>query len=369
VYRLCSSGFGSVAGRSPSGTNGLSYCVALQADGDESAVFSSAEVPRGSRIITLSQLENMFRHVKGCVECKRIPRTMNVIVSESRVGFGSVLRFHCGASVATAPPVLVSSLVRDDHLFAAAQSQLLQNQSSLDMLIGQYGSHVMADDASGGDGTAHSQVFPLSSGPSTDDLSGLGYSVQGSAGGEHEDRRRAEITVVSLTLALTHYLGGADATKTLRTMFQLADIPSPAPFKPSSKFSGLLVARAVILVAFECHRVQAERNREIAAESGLLTEDGRPVPVSGGLLSDIDPLTRSMEPEAAGYSVDESSAHDPHSVLNSPGISTPAGGLRSKYRGVYQFKVRFTGFTAAVGSQNGAGVSDRDGIAGTPPSA
>ena len=287
-------------------------------------MFPAEEPPRGTRIIHLSQLEALLRHVRNCQRCKKDPKKANSFMSETRLGYGTVLRFHCGFTVATTPPVTVSSIVRDDNLFNIAQTQILDNATSLEALVAQYG-HQEVSDAVAGGGAGGSGVPDVSSLGAADDGS---FTVLGAAGSEHEDRRQAEVTTLSLQLALTHYLGGTDATRTMRTLFEFADIPSPALFKPSTKFAGLLVARAMLLVAFEGHRVHQPSAYPSAAGPadpavlGTTGEDGTPLGTGDPLLIGSFAAAAAA---AASHHVDET------------GEAPPA---KTKYRGVYQFKDR-----------------------------
>lgn len=355
----------------------------LQTEDGDGTLYLTEDAPRGARILHMTQLEAIIRHVKGCDRCAKIPKKLNAIAGETRTGFSSVFRFHCGETVPATPSVFVSALVRDDGLWAHAQNQVLGGDTTLEALAAQYGHQAVeaSEDggASGGDAAAFVPPSNFGNGAnpgaSTEDLSELGYPVSGSAGCDHEDRKRAEVSTIALQLALTHYLGGTDAARTCRTLFELADMPSPSQFRPGNKYAGLLAARALILVAFEAHRRQLEGVRE--AVSSSITIGGQPVGESpshmgmaapgahddaamharmvlqpGTLHAAVtgvhmdgdggDPLTRGMESEHEGFVLEDGTAagHDMH--------GHPMGLQRQqKYRGVYQLKVirrRLLGF-------------------------
>lgn len=331
-------------------------------------------------MVHMTQLEAIIRHVKGCDRCAKIPKKLNAIAAESRAGFSSVFRFHCGETVSATPSVFVSALVRDDGLWAHAQNQVLGGYATLEALAAQYGHQAVeaSEDGgnNGGEGLGYGAQAGFgnggATGPSTEDLTELGYPVAGAAGCEHEDRKRAEVSTIALQLALTHYLGGTDATRTCRTLFEFADMPSPAHFRPASKYAGLLAARALILVAFEAHRRQLEGVRE-AVGSGIQVQaiggqhaaespshmamaapgahedaamHGRMMlppgtPHTGAAAGHMegdggDPLTRGMEGEHEGFVLEDGSAAGPDMHGHAMGLQR-----QQKYRGVYQLKVTF----------------------------
>ena len=220
--------------------------------------------PKGARLVHLSQLQNALTHMRTCLECQRAPKSVPSIVSEQIIGYASVLRLPCGQSMSTSPIVEPCTIIRDDALFQLAQQQLLCNASTLDELARAHGRYSSLDPPAPADGLMDMLIMQPASHTSEDaptdtrivPLEEAPAHVE-AAGADNENCALAEVSALLLQLALTHYVGGTDATATTRTLLEVADMPSPPTFSPSSTFSGLLVARACILATMEAQRLAA----------------------------------------------------------------------------------------------------------------
>lgn len=243
--------------------------------------------PKGARLVHLSQLQNALTHMRTCLECQRAPKSVPSIVSEQIIGYASVLRLPCGQSMSTSPIVEPCTIIRDDTLFQLAQQQLLGNTSTLEELARTHGRYSSLDPPAPADGLmdmlAMQPASHTSADAPTDTLVAPLEEVPAfaeAAGADNENRALAEVSALLLQLALTHYVGGTDATSTTRTLLEVADMPSPPTFTPSSTFSGLLVARACILATMEAQRLAATNygGHSEAVEADALTGVGRAPP-------------------------------------------------------------------------------------------